>query len=506
MKRPDAGGRRAPARARSTSSGAPLAAALLALASACYAVRPSHGGAQADFDGPRAVRASDVAVPPGYRIEVVATGLRFPTGVAFDAQGRPCVVESGYAYGEVFATPRLVRVEPDGSLATIAEGRDNGPWTGVVFDGGEFFVAEGGVREGGRILRIGADGAIDVLVEDLPSRGDHHTNGPAIGPDGKLYFGVGTATNSGVVGEDNAKFGWLARFPEFHDVPGADVRLAGRDFTTRDVAGRETAVTGAFVPFGTRTEKGQVIRGSNRCTGSVLRIARGGGEPELVAWGFRNPFGLAFSPAGELFVTDNGYDVRGSRPVWGAGDLLWKVEQGRWYGWPDFSGGQPVTREAFDPPGSPAPEFLLAEHPNAPPAPVASFACHASADGLDFARDPAFGFVGDAFVAEFGDQVPVTSKVLAPVGFKVVRVEIASGVIEDFATNRGERNGPASWLGRRGLERPVAVRFDPSGRALYVVDFGVLTQTGDQARPRIGTGVLWRITRAAAPATAEVRR
>ena len=73
--------------------------------------------------------------------------------------------------------------------------------------------------EGGRILRVGLDGSITPVVEGIPSMGDHHTNGPRVGPDGLLYFGVGTATNSGVVGPDNADFGWLKRHPELCDVP-----------------------------------------------------------------------------------------------------------------------------------------------------------------------------------------------------------------------------------------------------------------------------------------------
>jgi hypothetical protein len=85
--------------------------------------------------------------------------------------------------------------------------------------------------------------------------------------------------------------------------------------------------------------------------------------------------------------------------------------------------------------------------------------------------------------------------VLGPVGFKVVRVDVAKGLVEDFAVNRGGQ-GPASKIGHGGLERPVAARFDPSGRALYVVDFGILQHTPD-AKPQAGTGVLWRITRRA---------
>lgn len=41
----------------------------------CYSMLPSDGGGQTDFKPPRSVAASDVLVPPGYRIEVVATDL-----------------------------------------------------------------------------------------------------------------------------------------------------------------------------------------------------------------------------------------------------------------------------------------------------------------------------------------------------------------------------------------------------------------------------------------------
>lgn len=113
---------------------------------------------------------------------------------------------------------------------------------------------------------------------------------------------------------------------------------------------------------------------------------------------------------------------------------------------------------------------------------------HSSSNGFDFSRNPAFGFVGQAFVAQFGDQAPVTGKTLAPVGFTVVRVDVSSGIIKDFAVNKGGVNGPASRIGGGGLERPVSARFDPSGTALYVVDFGVMTM-GQGSEPRTETEV-----------------
>lgn len=244
------------------------------------------------------------------------------------------------------------------------------------------------------------------------------------------------------------------------------------------------------------TRKGQIVRGEVPCSGALMRVSTSGGSPELVAWGFRNPFGLAFSPDGRLFVTDNSYDDRGSRPVWGAGDLLWEVRPGTWYGWPDFHGELPLADERFGPPAlGDVPKPLLASPPDIPPSPAAVLPVHSSSTGFDFSRSERFGYRGEAFIAQFGDQATGTGKLLAPVGFKVVRVDVTRGVSRDFAVNRGKGNGPASLVGSGGLERPIAARFDRSGEALYVVDFGVMLQKGKETIPVEKTGVLWRISR-----------
>src|SRR4051794_21099407 len=81
----------------------------VAAASGCYELGGSSGGGQVR-SSERRINPADIELPPGYRIEAVARGLNFPTGVAFDDQGRPCVVEAGYSYGEVWTTPRLLRV------------------------------------------------------------------------------------------------------------------------------------------------------------------------------------------------------------------------------------------------------------------------------------------------------------------------------------------------------------------------------------------------------------
>jgi glucose/arabinose dehydrogenase len=486
---------------------------LLVLTGGCYHTGASNGGGQILGAGTRIVNPIDVWLPPGYKIEPVMQGLNFPTGVTFDDKGRVYVVEAGYSYGEVFTTPRLLRIVSDGVADVVAKG-DNGPWNGVTFNDGNFYIAEGGETRGGRILKVASDGTKTTLVDNLPSVGDHHTNGPVISSDGYLYFAQGTATNSGVVGTDNFDNGWLKRHPGFHDIPGQDVMLAGQNFVTNDpfrppqqlkwyqryfptlFVRSKTLVTGAYSSFGTPTRPGQIIKGELPCTGGIMRIPLQGGPLELVAWGLRNPYGLAFSPDGKLFATENQYDDRGSRPVFGTGDLLWEIKPGAWYGWPDYFGNELISdSNRFGAPGRPAPTLLLAKHPGVPPRPAAKFGVHSSADGFDFCRERSFAQVGDAFVAEFGDLAPETGKVRAPVGFRVSRVELEGGIIHPFAVNRGPNDAPASKLGTGGLERPIAARFDPTGNALYVVDFGIVLTGPNVTVPLENTGVLWRITR-----------
>lgn len=463
----------------------------------CYRLRASNGGGQVKPTTQRQINRTDIAVPPGYKIEVVATGLNFPSAAAFDDAGALYTIETGYAYGEIWTEPKLLRIEDNNKTTVVAKGTRNGPWTGITWHNGAFYVAEGGHAEGGRILKITKDGTITPIVSNLPSIGDHHTNGPVI-KDGYIYFGQGTATNSGVVGTDNADFGWLKRHKTFHDIPCRDVTLSGQNYTAHNVLTDSTTMvtTGAYVPFGTPTTPGQVIKGSLPCSGAILRVPVGGGNMELVAWGLRNPYGLATAPDGRLFVTENAFDSRGSRPVWGSGDVLWEVKDNMWYGWPDFSAGKAIKEdEEFKVPESKEVKALLQNYPNTPPKPAAVFGVHSSANGLDFSKSDAFGFSGEAFVAEFGDMAPAVGKVLSPVGYKIVRVNVSNGVIRDFAVNKGTKNGPATWLKKGGLERPLSVKFNNAGNALYVVDFGIMQQTKKQSLPQMNTGVIWKITK-----------
>lgn len=447
--------------------------------------------------GRRFPRPGHILVPEGYEVEVVATDLNAPVHCCFDDEGSCYVSECGH---KIDSKPRIVKIDVDtGDSETFFElpddrWRKTGAFTGACWHDGYLYFSNTDT-----VSRLGPDGTIEDIVTDLPGLGDHQTNYPVAGPDGKLYWGQGSVTNTGIVGADNHSYEWLRYFPEVHDIPGGDVKLTGRNYEYQNVLGNiaETVRSGAFVPFGTETEPGQVIKGNVKCNGSILRCNPDGSELELVAWGLRNPYGTAFDPDGRLFATNHGIDERSGRYIVGDRDDLYEINHGAWYGWPDFASGVSLDDPRWGD-GGRGREPVLAEHPDPdPPPPFVTFDPHAASNGIDFCRDEAFGFEGDAFVALFGDVAPVTTRNATPSGFKVVRVDMRNRRVVDFAVNK--LAGPSSKLPHGGFDRPSHCQFGPDG-ALYVVDWGEIQIAPEVGgiRMRKGTGVLWRIRRTGA--------
>lgn len=446
--------------------------------------------------GDRRFAPEDILLPGGFIAEVVATGLTAPVHASFAPDGTMYVTESGH---KSESPPRVYRVDTEtGQKVLVVEfGGErwvkSGAATGTVWHDGALYVTNTD-----SVVRVDPEtGASREVVTDLPGRGDHQTNHPVMGPDGRLYFGQGCVTNMGVVGADNFGFEWLPANPEVCDVPAKDITLAGRNYDVPNVLGNPITrvTTGAYVPFGTQTSNGQVISGSNKASGAILRADVSTGEVEMVAWGLRNPYGICFHADGRLFATEHGSDERGARYIVGDADDFYAIEEGRWYGWPDFASGIRLD-DPYWGEGGIGREPVLEEFPEpVPPRPVASFQTHAGANGFDFSRSDAFGFEGQAFVALFGDLAPLTTpRQVVPAGYKIVRVDPDDGTITDFAVNRVQ--GPASKLFHGGFERPSHCAFGPNG-ALYVVDFGEINIAPEKGAIRIkqGTGAVWRIRR-----------
>ncbi|MEG1795086.1 MAG: hypothetical protein RR262_01145 [Clostridium sp.] len=175
-----------------------------------------------------------------------------------------------------------------------------------------------------------------------------------------LFITVGAATNSGIVGEDNT---WLKDYPNHHDVTPKKITLQGINFGPSN--------TGAFVPNNTSNIKGQTIEGNKIGTSSVIIYNLNTKAYETFAWGIRNINGLDFSSEGKLYATVGGIENRGFRPVLNDSDYIYDIKKEVWHGFPDFSGGDPVTSPRFADAKNDTNSFLLEKHPtNNPPAPV----------------------------------------------------------------------------------------------------------------------------------------
>lgn len=358
------------------------------------------------------------AVPQGYTIKAIATGLRIPrqtlvlpNGDILVAEGRggnapklkPKDVIAGYIKAKgtspVKGGNRLTLLrdaDGDGTyeLKTVFAKDLNAPY-GLALVGDTLYVADQDalVKFHYTIGQTRASGA-PAKVTDLPSAINHHwTKALAASADGRyLYVGIGSNSNiteRGMAAEVDRARVWQV-----------------------------DAQTGMHRPYAT---------------------------------GLRNPTALAIQPAtGGVWAVVNERDELGPDLV---PDYLTLVREGGFYGWPYSYWGQHV-----DPRVQPQdPEKVAATI-----VPDYSLGSHVAALGLAFSS-PAMGpkFADGVFVGEHGSW-----NRSHPVGYKVVFVPFRGGHPAgdpiDFVTG---------FRGNDGLTRgrPVGVTVDPRG-ALIVAD------------------------------------
>jgi quinoprotein glucose dehydrogenase len=255
----------------------------------------------------RAIRAAAIAAllagallgvlpaPPSNaraNIERVATGLDFPTNMAFAADGRIFfnekdtgnirIIQNGDLLPLPFATLPVIPGDETGLLGLALDPHfPDEPWVYVYYSDS--------TDRRNRLVRIPADGdaggAPQTLLDALPSVSGYHNGGDlAFGPDGKLYLVTGEAH------EDQ-------RAQDPNDLGGKVLRLDADGSIPPDN------------PFGP-------------------------GNP-VFALGIRNSFGLCFNPTtGDLWETENGPD---------RDDEVNRIVAGANYGWPDQlgPGGEP---------------------------------------------------------------------------------------------------------------------------------------------------------------------
>lgn len=175
-----------------------------------------------------------------------------------------------------------------------------------------------------------------------------------------LFVAIGSATNSGVVGEDNI---WKKNFPTEHDYSPNTIILKGNNFGDNN--------TGAFVEYGKSNLVGHIIEKSEIGNSTVLIYNLNTNAYETFAWGIRNIMGMDFSSEGKLIATVGGMENRGLRPINNDSDYIYEIQKGVWYGFPDFSGGDPVDSLRFLDKDNKPTELILEKHPiENPPGPL----------------------------------------------------------------------------------------------------------------------------------------
>jgi glucose/arabinose dehydrogenase len=475
--------------------------------------------------------------PPGFQVAPLMVNLTAPTAICFDAEGTMFVAEGGGTYDNlephIFgyrpnAAPdkRLFDVYPTGrNFPFFNSGfQISGPIGGMVAVKGKLFVTHEDAAGFGAITAFDYDGKATPVVAELPALGDFKMGDITVDENGRLYFTLGAATNSGVVGLDDWDSGWVQKHPGFSDIPYVPLKLQGYRFNSDNplsglFSGTDIAVTGPFQPFNVADSVHIPKPVDGKPTGAIYSVSQTGGDLRVEAWGVRSPHGIVAGEFHRLYFTDDGIDPRGTRPVINDPDAVFQlVGRGNvatWYGWPDYSRELvQIGADKYQPPpeiirdtGYHEVAALIDEQVTGLSPPDKSnwlkgvFPPQAGAAKLDIV--PTTGnfkdFKGGIVVALFGDRAPFSTggdgglKLKAPTGYKIARVDLLTREITDFVYNT--RPGPASVIGTSGLglERPIDVKFGPDG-ALYILDYGQMIMKHGRQSATAGTGRIWRVT------------
>ena len=359
------------------------------------------GGNTALFDPGN---GQDIVVPAGFSVSRFATGLNFPTGIAFRSAGagfEVYVLESGHGLPsrcneqDSFGsgqfdpnnpfTPDILVFDQNGNFLRklgkpTAPGvgfQTAGPAVDIAFEngvsGGRLFATDSnqathaaGQNNSSRIVTVDPImGAVTPFITGLPT-GDHPTEQLAF-KGNFIYWSQGSTTNSGVVGRDN---GGGANQP---DIPCQDITLSKNVF---DSGGG--VKTSGYSPFGTQ-QPGAVVKAFTGamhpgvCDGAILRARLNTSHPaatiEPFSWGYRNGYAIRFAPNnhplnGGLLVGEDGADERGARPSNNAPDSLQLAQQNKdgtpdYHGWPDRYGFLPTSQAVFNPIGGPGDDLCV---------------------------------------------------------------------------------------------------------------------------------------------------
>lgn len=185
------------------------------------------------------------------------------------------------------------------------------------------------------------DNTFTTIIDNLPNKGLNREVSILI-RNGNILFEIGSNTNDGIVNnrgenEDISTVGWT---------------LNGENFGEGE--------TGAFSPYSISTDNGEKIKGDNIGNAAIYELNLESLETKLISHGIRNINGWDLNSENKIIAVINGIQDNTVRNIKNDKDYIYVIEDNMWYGWPDYSGGDPITSPRFTD-GEPN-KFLIKNH------------------------------------------------------------------------------------------------------------------------------------------------
>lgn len=277
-----------------------------------------------------------------YNYEILVKDLNNATDFEFD--------EDGNTY--VAFEDKILKLKKDNSKEVIFASKNEKIGEVAIKENEMFFLLGDKL-----ICKNLSDSKEKIILNNIPNYGDVTKNKIFIEGD-YLYLTIDSATNSGVLSKDD-----LSKNPiNKGDISAIDLELKGINFGE--------SKTGAFSPYGTATQKGQLIKANEIGTSSIVKINLNDFNKETISMGIKNVKGIDFNSEGTIYATVGGIDENGARGIYGDVDYVYEINKEKtWYGWPDYSGGDPINSPRFRKEGKVKQEFIINKHPSTPPAP-----------------------------------------------------------------------------------------------------------------------------------------
>lgn len=265
---------------------------------------------------------------------IAAKNYKNSIGFDKDENGNTYIAYSDY----------IKKLGEDGREDVILNDKSLNIETMIYYENSIFFISKD------KLYRYNMENnKLDEVLKEIPYEGNY-LNRNLIIKDKKILLSIGTATNSGVA-YDSGDYN-INKIP--YDKSPINITLNGFNYGEKK--------TGAFMPYGNSSAEGQKIKAEDIGNGSIIEINIDKRNFILYACGIRNIKGWDLDSDENLIAIVGGMENLGNRPINRDFDYLYKIDKGKWYGWPDFSGGDPISSPRFK--GENVVSRLIANPPN----------------------------------------------------------------------------------------------------------------------------------------------